>query len=63
MRTFKRIVAWIVVVIAIIGIILAVAGIAGSWVVNNQVTTVTLNLLSAGQKAVTTVLDPLKAIE
>lgn len=63
MKTFKKIVAWIVVILAIIGIIIAVAGMAGSWVVNNKVTTVTVNLLTAGQNAVTSVSNGVNRID
>lgn len=63
MKTLKKIVAWIVVIVAIIGIVVSVAGLAGSWVVNNRVTTITLNLLTAGQNAVATVSDGVTRID
>ncbi len=55
MKTFKKVIAWIVVIVAIAGILLAVGGVVGSWVVNNQVTAATISLLNAGQNAVTAV--------
>lgn len=55
METFKKIVAWIILVVAILGILVAIVGIAGSWVVNGRLTSVTVNMLSAGQQAITTV--------
>ena len=52
MRTFKRVVAWIVVVLSVLGLLVALAGIVGSWVVRNRVTTITVNLLTVGETAV-----------
>jgi chromosome segregation ATPase len=63
MKTFKRIVAWIVVIIAIVGILVALGGLAGSWVVNNRVTTVTLSLLTAGQNAITATSNGVNRID
>jgi len=63
MRTFKRIIAWIVVVLAIIGILVSVAGLVGSWVVNNKVTAVTVDLLVAGQKGVMTLNDSVNRVD
>ena len=36
-RTFKRVVAWIVVVLSVLGIVAVLAGIVGSWIVRNTV--------------------------
>jgi chromosome segregation ATPase len=52
MNIFKKIVAWIVIILAIAGILISVAGLVGSWVVNSTITQVTLNLLTASQNAV-----------
>jgi hypothetical protein len=51
-NTFKRIVAWIFVVLSIVGMLVVVAGIGYSWVLRNRVTTITVNLLTAGETAV-----------
>jgi hypothetical protein len=63
MQTFKKIVAWIVVILAVIGIVVMIAGMAGSWVINNRLTTVTLNLLTAGQNAVTAVSNSVDRVD
>jgi hypothetical protein len=54
-NTFKRILAWVVVVISIIGIIACLAGIVGSWVVNERLTNSILNLLSGVQSALSSI--------
>jgi hypothetical protein len=53
-KTFKLVVAWILLVISAVGVIGALAGVVGSWVVRNQVTEATVNLLTAGETAVIT---------
>ncbi len=63
MKTFKRIVAWIVVIVAIVGILAAIGGMAGSWVVNNRVTSITLNLLTAGQNAIAATSNSVNRID
>lgn len=63
MKTFKKVVAWIVVVVAVAGILLAVGGVVGSWVINNQVTAATIGLLNAGQNAVTAVNDGVNRLD
>jgi hypothetical protein len=63
MRTFKRIVAVIVVVIVILGMLAVVGGLVGSWIVNNRVTAVTLNLLSAGEYAMIVTKDGLNKVD
>ena len=63
MRTFKRIVAWIVVVIAILGMLAMVAGVIGSWIINSRVMVITLDLLSAGEHALTATKDGLNQVD
>lgn len=63
MRTFKRIVAWTVVIIAILGMLAMVGGLIGSWIVNNRVTAITLDLLSAGEYALTATKDGLNQVD
>ena len=55
MRIVKIVIAWILLVVSILGLVIGVAGIAGSWIVNGQLTSVTVNMLTAGQSAITTV--------
>jgi chromosome segregation ATPase len=55
MNTFKRILAWAVVVISIIGILACLAGIIGGWVVNERLTNSILNLLSGVQSGLSSV--------
>lgn len=45
MNTFKRVVAVVIAILAIVGIVLMAGAIAGSWILNNQVTDLTLGLL------------------
>lgn len=52
MKTFKRVVAWIVVVLSVLGILVMLGGLVGSWVVRNKVTEVTVNLLTVAETAV-----------
>lgn len=52
MRTFKRIVAWVVMILAVIGVLAMLAAVAGSWVVRARVTEVTLDLLTVGEEVV-----------
>jgi hypothetical protein len=63
MRTFKQVVAWIVVVLSVLGLLAVLAGIVGSWIVRNKVTDVTLNLLTVGETAVTTTSNGLNRID
>lgn len=53
MSTFKRILAWIVVVLSVVALLAVLAGIVGSWVIRNKVTDITVNLLTVGETAVT----------
>jgi len=52
MRTFKLIVAWILTILAVIGVVAVLAGFVGSWIVRNKVTDVTVELLTVGETAV-----------
>ena len=47
MRIIKRVFAIIIVVLAIIGLLSAIGAIAGTWIVNNKITEVTVNVLTA----------------
>ncbi|MCZ7670030.1 MAG: hypothetical protein M5U34_24080 [Chloroflexi bacterium] len=50
MKTVKLIIAWILMILAVVGIIAVLAGFVGSWVVRNKVTDVTINLLTVGKR-------------
>jgi hypothetical protein len=63
MKTFKKIVAWIAAIVSVIGVLVVVAGLFGSWVLYSQVTTVTLNLLTAGENIVMTTSDGVNRID
>ncbi len=63
MSTFKRILAWIVVILSIISLLVVLAGIVGSWVVRNKVTEVTVNLLTVGETAVTAANEGVNRID
>jgi hypothetical protein len=63
MRTFKLVVAWIVVVLSVLGILAVLAGMVGSWMVRNKVTEVTVNLLTVGETAVATTSQGLNRID
>jgi hypothetical protein len=62
-RTFKQVVAWILLVISVLGIIGAFVGIVGSWVVRNQVTVATVSLLTAGETAVNAASQSINRID
>jgi hypothetical protein len=55
MSTFNRIAAWIIIVISIIGILVCLAGVVGSWAVNARLTDGILRLLSVVQAQLTSV--------
>lgn len=55
MSTFKKILAWILVVISVLGILVCSIGVIGSWMVNEQLTTRILNLLTGAQVALSKV--------
>jgi methyl-accepting chemotaxis protein len=59
MSTFKRIVAWILIVISVLGILVCSLAIAGSWMVNNSLTQEILGLLSRADTALSRVEDTL----
>ena len=52
MRTLKLVVAWILTILAVVGVIAVLAGFVGSWIVRNKVTDVTVELLTVGETAV-----------
>jgi uncharacterized phage infection (PIP) family protein YhgE len=59
MRTFKRVLAWILVVVSILGVLGFAAGIVGSWVINTRLTNGLVNLVSGVQGALSSVEDSL----
>jgi methyl-accepting chemotaxis protein len=59
MSTFKRILAWILIVISILGILVCSLGIAGSWMINDSLTQGILGLLSRAETALSRVEDTL----
>ena len=63
METFKRILAVIVLILAVVGVLAMLAGVGGSWVVRNKVTAVTLNLLTVGETAVAATSGSLNRID
>lgn len=63
MKTFKLVVAWILLVISAVGVIGALAGIVGSWVVRNQLAVVTVELLTVGETAVSSTSRSLDRVE
>ena len=63
MRTFKKVVGWILVVLAVLGIIAVLIGLVGSWQVRNMATEATLNLLTAGETAMTTLSNGIGRID
>lgn len=62
MRTFKLVVAWIVVALSVLGILAVLGGLVASWIVRNKVTEVTVNLLTVGETAVATTSQGLNRI-
>ena len=63
MRTLKRVVAWLVVILAILGMLAMLGGVIGSWIINSKVTAITLDLLSAGEYALTATKDGLGQLD
>ena len=59
MSTFKRILAWILIVVSVLGILVCSLGIAGSWMINDSLTQEVLGLLSRAETALTRVEDSL----
>lgn len=63
MRTFKLVMAWILTVLAVLGLVLVVVGLVGSWNVRNRVTTATVALLTAGETAVSVGSDGVTRVD
>ena len=59
MSTFKRILAWILIVVSVLGILVCSLGIAGSWMINDSLTREVLGLVSRAQTALSRVEDSL----
>ena len=59
MSTFKRILAWTLIVISVIGILVCTLGVVGSWMINDRLTQEVLGLLSRAETAVSRVEDAL----
>lgn len=59
MSTFKRILAWILIVVTVLGILVCSLGIAGSWMINDSITQEVLGLLSRAETALSRVEDTL----
>ena len=55
MNTFKRILAWTLLVLSVIGILVCTFGIFGSWAINNDLTQSILKLLSSADTALSRV--------
>lgn len=51
MNTFKRVLAWVLVAVSVLGILVCALGILGSWMINNELTDSILKLLSGAQAA------------
>jgi chromosome segregation ATPase len=59
MGTFKRILAWILIVISVLGILICALGIAGSWMINDSLTQSILGLISRADTALSRVENTL----
>lgn len=59
MSTFKRILAWILIVISVLGILVCALGIAGSWMINDSLTQSVLGLISRADTALSRVENTL----
>jgi len=59
MSTLTRILAWILIVISVLGILVCSLGIAGSWAINDRLTQGVLGLLSRAETALSRVEDTL----
>ena len=59
MSTLKRILAWILIVISVLGIFVCSLGIAGSWMINDSLTQTALGLISRAETALTRIEDTL----
>lgn len=59
MSTFNRILAWVLIVISVLGILVCSLGIAGSWMVNDSLTQTVLGLISRAETTLSRVEDSL----
>jgi methyl-accepting chemotaxis protein len=59
MSTLKRVLAWIFIVISVLGILVCALGIAGGWMINDRLTQGILGLLSRADTALSRVEDTL----
>ena len=59
MTTFKRILAWILIVISVLGILVCSLGIVGGWMVNDSLTQSILGLISKADTALSRLEDTL----
>jgi predicted PurR-regulated permease PerM len=59
MSTFKRILAWILIVISVLGILVCFLGAAGSWLINDSLTQGILGVLTRAETALSRVEDSL----
>ena len=55
MSAGKRIFAVVIIILSIVGIVLCVGGIIGTWIVEDRLTRVTVNLLSSAEEMLQTV--------
>ncbi len=63
MNTFKRVVALILMIFSVIGLLAVIAGIIGSWSLDNSLSTATVGLLTAGENAVAAVDQSVNRID
>lgn len=59
MSTFKKFLAWTLIVLSVLGILACTVGVVGSWLINDDLTNRVLNLLSGVQNGLTKVDDSL----
>jgi len=59
MSTFKKILAYVLIAISILGILVCTFGVIGSWIINTRLTNSVLNLLSGAQVALSRVENSL----
>jgi methyl-accepting chemotaxis protein len=59
MSTLTRILAWILIIISVLGILVCALGIAGSWMINDSLTQSVLGLISRADTALSRVEDTL----
>ena len=63
MSAGKRIFAVVIIILSIVGIVLCVGGIIGTWIVEDRLTRVTVNLLSSAEEMLQTVGNGLDRVE